>query len=60
MVNEDSIKIDPEEEEKIRKFMNLSTEDKLRWLEEINQFLKLVLTEEDWKIREQIRSENHY
>ena len=57
---EESTQINPEEEEKIRKFINLSTEDKLRWLEEVYQFLKLVLTEEDWKIREQVRSENNY
>ena len=57
---EESIQLSQEEEDKIRTFMNLSTEDKLRWLEEVYQFLKLVLTEEDWKIREHIRSENNY
>jgi len=57
---EESIQLSQEEEDKIRTFMNLSTENKLRWLEEVYQFLKLVLTEEDWKIREHIRSENNY
>jgi len=33
------------EEEKIIEYLKLSTEDKLRWLEEINEFNRLILNE---------------
>jgi hypothetical protein len=31
------------EDEKIREYMALSAEDKLKWLEEVNEFLDLAL-----------------
>jgi len=31
------------EDDKIRAYMALSTEDKLKWLEEVNEFLDLAL-----------------
>lgn len=43
------------EDDKIREYMSLSTEDRLRWLQEINEFTNLVLTEKDRKIREKLR-----
>ena len=45
------------EEEKIRKFMKLSAEDKLKWLAEIIQFSKKALTEKEKRIWELFRSE---
>ncbi len=43
------------EDDKIREYMSLSTEDRLRWLQEINEFTNLVLTAKDRKIREKLR-----
>ena len=43
------------ENDKIREYMSLSTEDKLRWLQEINEFTNLVLTAKERKIREKLR-----
>lgn len=39
------------EKEKILEYQKLSTEDKLKWLEEINKFTNLFLSEKDKKIR---------
>jgi len=44
------------ENDKIRKYMKLSTEDKLKWLEEINTFTRLLLTEKEKKLREKLRA----
>lgn len=43
------------EDDKIREYMSLSTEDRLRWLQEINEFTDLVLTTKDREIREKLR-----
>jgi hypothetical protein len=43
------------EDEKIREYMKLSTEDKLKWLDEIQKFNELAITEEAKKIREKFR-----
>jgi hypothetical protein len=36
--------------------MKLSTEDKLRWLEEINEFNRIVLDDRAKEIREKLRA----
>lgn len=43
------------EEEKIIDYMRLSTEDKLSWLEEINEFTNMVLNDKEKEIREKLR-----
>ena len=43
------------EDDKIREYMDLSTEDRLRWLQEINDFTDLVLTAKEREIREKLR-----
>lgn len=43
------------EEEKILEYMKLSTEDKLKWLQEINEFTNMVLTDEEKELREKLR-----
>jgi hypothetical protein len=43
------------EDEKIRDYMALSTEDKLKWLEDINEFTRLALSPAEKEIREKIR-----
>ncbi|MBI4723357.1 MAG: hypothetical protein HY769_10270 [Candidatus Stahlbacteria bacterium] len=43
------------EEEKIIDYMKLSTEDKLNWLEEINEFTELVLNNKEKEMRAKIR-----
>ena len=43
------------EDEKILEYMKLSTEDKLKWLEEIRVFTLAVLTEEQLRFREKLR-----
>ena len=43
------------EDEKIIEYMKLSTEDKLKWLEEIRVFTLAVLTEEQMRFREKLR-----
>lgn len=35
--------------------MRLSTEDKLSWLEEINEFTNMVLNDKEKEIREKLR-----
>jgi uncharacterized protein (DUF433 family) len=37
------------EEEKIREYMKLTTEEKLKWLEEINAFTEMVLKEKEFR-----------
>ena len=44
------------EDEKIREYMKLSTEDKLRWLEEINEFTQAALSEREKRFRELLRA----
>jgi len=44
------------EEEKIREYMKLTAEDKLKWLEEINNFLNLALTKKEKNIWELFRT----
>jgi hypothetical protein len=35
--------------------MKLSTEDKLKWLEDINEFTNMVLSDQEKKLREKLR-----
>jgi hypothetical protein len=44
------------ENEKIIAYMNLSTEQKLKWLEEINAFTHAALTDEEKLIRQKLRA----
>jgi hypothetical protein len=44
------------EDEKIREYMALSTEDKLKWLEEINELTEQVLSPAEKKIRAKIKT----
>ena len=44
------------EDEKILEYMKLSTEDKLKWLEEINEFTKIVLSDREKELREKLRA----
>ena len=44
------------EDEKIKEYMKLTTEEKLEWLESINYFNSLLLTAEQKEIREKLRS----
>jgi len=43
------------EDEKIIEYMKLSVEEKLKWLEDINAFNELFLTEREKEIRERLR-----
>ena len=43
------------EDENIREYMKLSTENKLRWLKEINEFTVLALNNRAREIREKLR-----
>ena len=43
------------EDETLLAYMALSTEDKLKWLEEINEFTRLALSPAEKEIREKIR-----
>lgn len=43
------------EDEKIIEYMKLSTEDKLRWLEDINEFTDMVLNDKEKALRAKIR-----
>lgn len=43
------------EDEKLIEYMKLTAEEKLQWLEEINEFTNMVLTEKEKKIREIFR-----
>ena len=44
------------EDEKIRDYMALSAEDKLRWLEEVNEFLFLALGQAEKDAIRKLRS----
>ena len=44
------------EVEKIVTYMKLSTEDKLQWLEEINDFNRITLDDREKGIREKLRA----
>ena len=44
------------EDEKIIEYLKLSTEDKLQWLEEINEFNRIVLDEREKEIRRKLRA----
>jgi len=43
------------EEEKVIEYMKLSTEDKLKWLEEINNFTNMVLNDKEKELRAKLR-----
>ena len=43
------------EDEKIKEYMKLSTEEKLKWLEEINTFTEMVLNEKEKQFRNKLR-----
>lgn len=43
------------EDEKIIEYMKLSTEDKLKWLEEINELTNIVLSNREKELREKLR-----
>jgi hypothetical protein len=44
------------EDEKIIGYMQLSTEEKLKWLEEINEFTNMVLSDREKELREKLRA----
>ncbi len=44
------------ENEKIKAYMKLSTEEKLKWLEEINEFTFPLLTEKQKEFRQKLRA----
>jgi len=44
------------EDEKIREYMKLTTEEKLKWLEEINALTEMVLREKEKQFRNKLRS----
>jgi hypothetical protein len=44
------------EDEKIIEYMKLSTADKLRWLEEINEFNRIALSEREKEIMAKLRA----
>lgn len=44
------------EEEKIKEYLKLSTEDKLKWLEEVLVFTQLVLNAKEKEFREKLRA----
>ncbi|MHA1298487.1 MAG: hypothetical protein ACTSO9_03490 [Candidatus Helarchaeota archaeon] len=44
------------EDSKIKEYMKLSTEEKLKWLEEINKFTQMVLTEKEKEFRNKLRA----
>lgn len=43
------------EDEKIIEYMKLSTEDKLKWLEDINEFTDMVLNDKEKALRAKLR-----
>lgn len=45
------------EDEKLIEYMKLSTEQKLTWLEEINDFTQCVLSDKEKLIRQKLRAE---
>ena len=44
------------EEEKLLEYLKLSTEDKLKWLEEINEFNRIALDDREKEISEKLRT----
>ena len=46
----------PPDEDEIRRFMSLSIEDRLRWLEEMKEFIFTAMPEENRKIWEMLQS----
>lgn len=44
------------EEEKILEYLKLSTEDKLKWLEEINEFNRIALDDQQKEVIERLRA----
>lgn len=44
------------EDEKIIEYMKLSTEDKLKWMEEINEFTNVVLNDREKELRKKLRA----
>ncbi len=44
------------EDEKIIEYMKLSTENKLQWLEEINEFNNMVLSNREKELRQKLRT----
>lgn len=44
------------EDKKIKDYMKLSTEEKLKWLEEINEFTNMVLTPKEKEYRRRFRA----
>ena len=44
------------EEEKLLEYLKLSTEDKLKWLEEINEFNRIVMDDREKELREKLRA----
>ena len=44
------------EDEKILEYMKLTTEQKLQWLEEINEFTFAVLSDKEKLLRQKLRS----
>jgi len=44
------------EDEKIIEYMKLSTEDKLQWLEEINELNNMVFSDWEKELREKLRA----
>lgn len=43
------------EDDKIKEYMKLTTEEKLRWLEEIVEFTNMALTEKEKEFRNRLR-----
>lgn len=43
------------EDEKIIEYTKLSTEDKLRWLEDINEFMNMVSNDKEKALRAKLR-----
>lgn len=46
----------PPDEDEIRRFMSLSIEDRLKWLEEMKEFIFTAMPEENRKIWESLQS----
>ena len=46
----------PPDEDEIRRFMSLSIEDRLRWLEEMKEFIFTAMPEKNRKIWERLQS----
>jgi hypothetical protein len=44
------------EKEKLIEYLKLSTEDKLKWLEEINAFNRMVMDDQGKNIKEKLRA----